>query len=119
MKLIDSIEAFPRTLTYFEGHDYIGGNEYTYWPLKVVREIFNIIDNVEHHPFSFGLIREIDMIKDKQIPIAALRIGISKKDNKLYRFLVMSQYRHDEKTKIAESMKLQGYSDIEIKGIWG
>lgn len=119
----------------FGGNDYFGSiliraiyniatGEYVYGPINAVTELFKNIDNVCHQSFSFGLVRDHKKIINREKPIAAPRIGLNKTNDpamekELYRFIVMPKKRHDEKTRIAEAMKLQGYSESKIKEIWG
>lgn len=97
-------------------------HNYVYGPLNCVTEIFSNINSVYNANISFGLVPSEVEFKS-EIPIAAPRFGLNAikdpiKYNALYRFLIMPTRKHAEKTKIAESMKLQGYSNDEIKNIW-
>jgi hypothetical protein len=99
-------------------------NNYTYGPLNCVTELFSNIGNIYEANISFGLIpaKSIDFKHEKPIP--APRVGLNPQKNKdkydaFYRFLIMPKQKHAEKTKIAEGMKQQGYSDMEINNIWG
>jgi len=92
----------------------------TYGPINVVTELFSNIQTVYNNTFSFGLIPDKDKIITRQTPIAAPRVGLNRIKNptmydKLYRFLVLPNKQHAEKSKIAESMERQGYSKEEIK----
>ena len=96
--------------------------KYIYGPLNCVSEIFRNINIVYDTNTSFGLVPTEDIIED-ETPIAARRVGLNAlkdpiKYNAFYRFLILPNRKHAEKTKIAESMKLQGYSDDEIKKNW-
>jgi hypothetical protein len=101
----------------------IDNTKYTYGPINVITELCSHIQSVNNTSFFFGLISAPDNIFKIEKPIAAPRVGLNKtKDpemqNKLYRFLVMPKEAHAEKTKIAEAMKNQNYSEDEIKSIW-
>lgn len=97
--------------------------KYIYGPLNCITELFSNID-VHETKVSFGLIPAKENTFQIETPIAVPRVGLNvQKDTgkygALYRFFVMPKQKHAEKTKIAESMKQQGYPESEIKNIWG
>ena len=94
---------------------------FTYGPINVVTELFSNLQDVYNSSLSFGLIEARNLPFEK--PLAAPRVGLTKEKNpemydKYYRFLILPREKHGEKEKIAEAMKLQGYSETEIKSIW-
>lgn len=100
------------------------GNKYIYGPIKVVTELLSSITSVYYNTFALGLIPDKEKIIQREKPIAAPRVGLNSKNDstmhdKLYRFLVMPKMQHAEKTNIAEAMKQQRFTDIEINNIWG
>lgn len=106
-----------RALFDFESKTYI------YGPLNCVAEIFSNIYTIHETNLSFGLVRANSTEFEMEEPIAAPRVGINPKKDKafyeaFYRFLIMPKEKHIDKTRIAEGMKLQKYSDEEIKKIW-
>jgi hypothetical protein len=102
----------------------IKDRKYVYGPLNSVTEIFSNIKSVYGTTFSFGLIRANSKKIGFENPIRAPRVGLNpNKDLKafksFYRFLIMPKQKHAEKSKIAEGMKQQKYTDEEINKIWG
>ncbi len=100
------------------------GDSYIYGPLNCVTELFSNIKHVYESNLSFGLIRATQSEFEFEKPIPAPRVGLNPEKDKeqfcyFHRFLIMPKHKHAEKTKIAEGMRKQGYSDIEIKNIWG
>lgn len=100
------------------------GDNYTYGPLNCVTELFSNIGHIYVTNLSFGLIPAEPKYFEIEKPISAPRVGLNPLKDKdkfeaFYRFLIMPKHKHAEKTKIAEGMKQQGYSDTEIKNIWG
>lgn len=100
------------------------GDNYTYGPLNCVTELFSNIGHIYETNLSFGLIPAKPNDFELEKPIPAPRVGLNPiKDNEkfdsFYRFLIMPKQKHAEKTKIAEGMKQQDYSEIEINNIWG
>lgn len=98
-------------------------DNYIYGPLNCVTELFSNINNIYDTKISFGLIPSTGSIIKIKTPIAAPRVGLNPKMDidkydAFYRFLIMPKQKHAEKTKIAEGMKQQKYSDEEIKNIW-
>ncbi len=99
-------------------------NNYTYGPLNCVTELFSNIGHIYETNLSFGLVSAKPNDFEAEKPIPAPRVGLNPNKDKdkyeaFYRFLIMPKRKHAEKTKIAEGMKQQGYSDIEINNIWG
>lgn len=99
-------------------------DRYIYGPIKIVAELFKNLDSVLLHSFPFGLVKdESNLIKEKEEPIAAPRIGLNEKNNpdmhkKHYRFLVMPKKQHGEKTKIIEAMRQSGkYTEEQMNGV--
>ena len=102
----------------------INDNKYCYGPLNCILEIFSNLSSIYKPEMSFCLIPATEGLFENEKPIQALRVGLSpEKDpvmcNKYYRFLVMPQQKHADKTGIAEAMKNQKYSETEIINIWG
>ena len=100
------------------------GDNYTYGPINCVTELFSNIEQVYETNLSFGLIPASPKSFEYEKPISAPRVGLNPQIDKdkveeFYRFLIMPKRKHAEKTKIAEGMKQQGYSDFEINNIWG
>lgn len=98
-------------------------NQYTYGPLNCVTELFSNINNIYNSNISFGLVSSKESNIKIETPIAAPRVGLNPQKDKakyeaFYRFLIMPEQKHAEKTKIAEGMKQQKYSEDEIKNIW-
>ena len=97
---------------------------YIYGPLNCVTELFSNVENIYETKMPFGLIPANENDCKIEKPITAPRVGLNQqkdmgKYEALYRFLIMPKQMQAEKTKIAESMKQQGYSENEIKNIWG
>ena len=97
---------------------------YIYGPLSCITEIFSNVKGVYEAKISFGLkpVKEGELIIEK--PIAAPRIGLNPtkdtgKYEAFYRYLIMPKKKHAEKSRIAEAMVQQKYTDDEIKNIWG
>lgn len=102
----------------------INEKKYIYGPINCVTELFSNLGNIYQNNFSFGLIPAKENDFELENPIAAPRVGLNpEKDknivNSFYRFLIMPKQKHTDKSKIAEAMKKQKYSDLEIKNIWG
>jgi hypothetical protein len=100
------------------------GKNYTHGPLNCVTELFSNIGHIYETNLSFGLIpaKPNDFEFEKPIPAPSVGLNPQKDKDKFdsfYRFLIMPKQKHAEKTKIAEGMKQQDYSEIEINNIWG
>jgi len=97
---------------------------YVYGPLNSVTEILSHWGDIYQSNLSFGLTTEgADKIAFEK-PVRAPRIGLNPdKDpamySRFYRFLVLPKQKHAEKSKISEAMKQDGYSDEDIKQIFG
>lgn len=96
---------------------------YIYGPINCITEIFSNLTTIYESKFNFGLVPANNKKLDFEKVISAPRVGLNEKKNpeminKYYRYLIMPQQKHAEKTKIANAMKQQGFSDIEIKKIW-
>lgn len=99
---------------------------YVYGPITCAAKLFEGLNSVLLHDFSFGLAKdETGLIADREAPIAAPRVGLRIDKNpamftKLYRFLILPKKRHADKTAIEQAMRVNGrYSEEEIKRIWG
>lgn len=104
-------------------YDFTSDN-YIYGPLNCLTELFSNIDFVYEKNISFGLAKANPTDFEIDKPIAAPRVGLNSEKDKgkydsLYRFLIMPKKRHAEKSRIAQSMEQQKYSDEQIKAIWG
>jgi hypothetical protein len=99
-------------------------HKYVYGPIKVVTEVLSSIKNVYYSTLLFGLNPDSEKRIEREIPIAAPRVGLNSLHNqvmhdKFYRFVVMPKMQHANKTEIVEAMKKQGYSEEESNNIWG
>ncbi len=98
---------------------------YYYGPLVLLQKLFNNFPNVNDTNLSFGLIPYTENSFSYEVPIAAARVGLNPKHDKVmysknYRFLIMPKRKHADKTRIAEAMKKSGkYTQKEIDNIWG
>lgn len=102
------------------------GNEvnYIYGPLNSLQALMGSFGSVEKHEISFGLENAADNFLKHEKPIAAPRVGLNAQKqpdmyNKLYRYLILPQKKHAEKTRIYDSMAEQGYTDFERNRVWG
>lgn len=98
--------------------------KYIYGPLNCILEIFSNLTSIYKPEISFCLIPAIEGMFEIEKPICAPRIGLNPSLDpimhaKNYRFLVMPKQKHADKTGIVEAMKLQNYTDAQIKNIWG
>ncbi len=99
---------------------------YVYGPINCAAKLFEGLDTVLLHDFSFGLAKdETGLIAKRETPIAAPRVGLrADKDPKMfekhYRFLVLPKRKHADKTVIEQAMRMSGkYTEEKIKAIWG
>ena len=103
--------------------DLKSGN-YTYGPLNSLTEIFSNILSIYEIKLSFGLFPAEYGQLDFELPICAPRVGLNQEKDtgmfkNFYRFLIMPKQKHAEKTKIADTMRQQGFSVNDINKIWG
>ncbi len=99
---------------------------YVYGPITCTAKLFEGLDTVLLHNFSFGLAKdETGLIANRETPIAAPRVGLASAKNpamfgRHYRFLFLPKRKHADKTAIEQAMRMSGkYTDEEIKAIWG
>lgn len=102
----------------------IKSKEFIYGPLKTVTELFSNLPSIYETKLTFGLIPVTNGQLEFEQPICAPRVGLNReKDSGMmdnyYRFLIMPKQKHVEKTRIADAMREQGFSDNDIKQIWG
>lgn len=98
--------------------------EYTYGPLNSYAQIFHNFSNIHESNQIFGLIPTNKEELIFELPLRASRVNLNPTKNpemysRLYRFLIMPRQKHAEKTRIADSMRIQGISEGEINKIWG
>jgi hypothetical protein len=97
---------------------------YIYGPLNTITELFGNLSTAYLKQFAFGLVYDSEKIMKTEKLIAAPRVGLNPNKipemyEKLYRFLIMPKKKHAEKTRIEHAMKIQDFSEEEIKNIWG
>jgi hypothetical protein len=97
---------------------------YTYGPLNSFAEIFHNFSYIFESEHLLGLTPAGNEEFKFEQPICAPRVGLNPNNNpemynRLYRFLIMPRQKHAEKTRIADSMKMQGFPENEINKIWG
>lgn len=101
----------------------VDNGTYINGPLKTVTELFGSFDSIFLKNFEFGLIPDVENKIEIDKPLKAPRVGLNpKKDpdafNKLYRYLVMPQHEHKDKTQIYNALIEQGYLPEEANVIW-
>ena len=118
----------------FGSEEYFGGilirgiynldkKKYINGPLKTVTELFESFDSIFLKNFEFGLIPDQENKIKIEDFLKAPRVGLKpERDaeyfNKFYRYLVMPQYEHKDKTQIYNALIEQGYSPERANIIW-
>lgn len=101
----------------------LDNKKYINGPLKTVTELFGGFDSIFLKNFEFGLTPDLENKIEIEDILKAPRVGLNpKKDldafNKFYRYLVMPQYEHKDKTQIYNALIEQGYSPERANIIW-